>query len=785
MRKNITRVAALVLAAVVTAGSVGYTAFSDTETVVSADDNQETEKQITEAITKELAHSTEGVDKEETVYIVTDTNGNVEKQIVSDWIKNKNGEEKLTDRSDLDAIENVKTDAGYTENADGTIEWDAQGNDIYYKGTTDKELPVNVKITYYLDGKEISAADLAGKSGKVKIRFDYIPNQKTTVKVNGVDKEMYVPFTMLSGMILDNSKFTNIQASTGKVINDGDRSLVAGVGFAGLNENLAFMENGGAGIRIPDYFEVTADVEDFSLMMTVSCATAELLGAVSVDGVDEINGIKETLNKMTSAVDKLCDGTTQLKDGMITWKTNFVTYAAGIGELRDGVSQIDEGAGLLAEKSKEFVEGIKSAKEGVCQIAENLDGENGAVAGANALAAGADKLLAGIGTREDMDNQKDTTVAGAISKLDDGANQLSAGLHALQAGINDSKDENGKEQYGLVSGLHALANGIGSADKQQAMADAASGNPQTLTGGALAVDAGMGELQSGMKSMVSGLEEAIADNQAKMTQIGQVLEYISQTGMNPATSAVATPQEIEEYKTNYASLAGANQALGMVLTQMDEKNLDESIDALKKGCEGVAEASGQMADAAQKLCVGADALANGMEQVQAGADSLASGTGKLKNNMGTLVDGASQLSVGTHSLAGGINTLSAAVNTQLLPGLGKLYDGGLLLQTSLNTLNDGTKSALEGADKLNAATAQLQDGVGKLAEGAEQLDDGMNQFKTEAIDKFVDALDDVEPLLGKIDATVKAAKNYNVFSDVADGKSASVKFIYRSEGINS
>lgn len=145
--------------------------------------------------------------------------------------------------------------------------WDAQGNDIYYQGNIQKELPVGLSVRYYLDGKSVSPEELKGKSGKVTIRFDYENRQYETVQINGVNQRIYVPFAMLTGMILDNDTFQNVQITNGKLVNDGDRTVVVGLAFPGLQENLNLSRDD---LSIPDSVEITADVTNFSLGMTVT-----------------------------------------------------------------------------------------------------------------------------------------------------------------------------------------------------------------------------------------------------------------------------------------------------------------------------------------------------------------------------------------------------------------------------------------------------------------------------------------------------------------------------------
>ena len=133
---------------------------------------------------------------------LTGADGSVKKVIVSDWIKNALGSSTITDSGELKDVENVKGDESYTMNPDGMRVWDAQGNDIYCKGSIDKELPVNLSVSYKLDGKTVSADELAGKSGKVTIRFDYKNNQYQTVTIDGKNEKIYVPFAMLTGILL-------------------------------------------------------------------------------------------------------------------------------------------------------------------------------------------------------------------------------------------------------------------------------------------------------------------------------------------------------------------------------------------------------------------------------------------------------------------------------------------------------------------------------------------------------------------------------------------------------
>ncbi len=185
------------------------------------------------------AEETEASQKDETVYVLTGTDGSVQKIIVSDWVKNTLGEGSLRDESGLDNIQNVKGNESYTPGGDNTKVWDAAGKDIYYQGNIDKQLPVALSVTYTLDGKTITAEELAGKSGKVTIRYTYTTTSTRPSTIDGRQEKIYVPFAMLTGLLLDNNVLLQRgRSQTASVVNDGSHIVVVGIALPGLQESL-------------------------------------------------------------------------------------------------------------------------------------------------------------------------------------------------------------------------------------------------------------------------------------------------------------------------------------------------------------------------------------------------------------------------------------------------------------------------------------------------------------------------------------------------------------------
>ena len=268
--------------------------------------------------------------KDETVYVMAKADGSVDKIIVSDWIRNNKKATTVKDVAALADIKNVKTDASFTLDSDNMRVWQADGSDLYLQGTGTEPLPVDLSITYSLNGKVTSPEEIEGKSGKVTIRFDYTNNAYETVKINGKEERIYVPFLMMSGMILDGEKFSNVTVTNGKVVSDGDRKIVAGIAFPGLQHDLGLSRDD---IDIPDYFEVSADAEDFALGTTVTIATNGLTKDLDPDDLDSLDKLNDSLGTLESAMSALVDGSSQLYTGLDTLLTKSSELTEGVDTL--------------------------------------------------------------------------------------------------------------------------------------------------------------------------------------------------------------------------------------------------------------------------------------------------------------------------------------------------------------------------------------------------------------------------------------------------------------------
>lgn len=413
-----------------------------------------------------LGHS-DTAGKEETVYAILDADGNREQTIVSTWLKNPDGSKSLSDSTDLTDIQAVKGNAVYKN---GT--WETDGSDVYYRGTSKKDLPVDVKISYELDGKELTAKELAGKSGHLKMTFSYTNNISKEVTINGENRTIYQPFFMVSGMMLDSEKAQNITVENGGAVNSGEETIVFGVAMPGLEESLGLEET--LDIGIPKSVTVEADVTDFSLMMTLTVASNQALSQLGLDDIQSVDDLKtdiarlsQSMNDVVSGATEVNDGVTKLKNGIASFKGKVPELTAGVKELTDGTNQLTGGlsqitAGYTYESGqlKALIDGLEAYATG---LERTQDATNMAYAGyirtmiatykslyndVGNVSAGAAKLSAGVQAL----NQKLPSLVSGVNDLSKGAGDLADGANALKNGVIQFNQEGIQKLVNLVNG---------------------------------------------------------------------------------------------------------------------------------------------------------------------------------------------------------------------------------------------------------------------------------------------------------------------------------------------
>ena len=341
-RKGFKILTIALVALIVTGGAMGVYYAASKSDDKSGDDITKLKDTIEDAV--HIDKSMDGPGKEETVFAIGDANGNIKNLIVSEWLKNPEAKDTLDDYTELSDIKNTNGDETFTSSGGNKYTWNAKGKDIHYRGAIKKELPVKVSMQYLLNGMEITPEELAGKSGQVTIRFNYTNTQKTSADISGAKEDIYTPFVMISGVMLDSDRFSNVTVSSGSVINDGSRNIVVGLAMPGMKESLGITDED---IDFPNYVEIKADTTNFSLSATLTVAMTGLLNNVQIDSGNAVDELKSSLNDLEDAAIKLIDGSSDLYSGssdLLSGAGDLKSGAGGTLKRREG-SKERRGAG--------------------------------------------------------------------------------------------------------------------------------------------------------------------------------------------------------------------------------------------------------------------------------------------------------------------------------------------------------------------------------------------------------------------------------------------------------
>ena len=611
-KKDLIKVIAVAAAGVIAGTGVTAAAFG------TANKTEDTEN--TSAASSQAAETTEQKkpSKDETVYVLANADGSVKKIIVSDWIKN-NGGKTVSDKTELSDIKNVKGDESYVMDTDNMREWNADGKDIYYQGTISKALPVDLKVSYELDGKPVSAESLAGKSGKVTIRFDYTNNQYKNVSIDGKNTKIYVPFVMLTGLLLDNDIFTNVEISNGKIINDGDRIIAVGFALPGMQENLNLSRDK---VDIPDFVEITADVNNFALSNTLTVAANSIISDLDVSKLDSADDLQASLTELSSAMSKLLDGSSELYGGLSELLLKSNELISGVDKLANGASALSDGAAALSAGLSELVSNNDTLNAGAKQVFDTL------------LSAVSQKLKDNGITVDTLTVENYKTVIGGL--LENPTDSQKAELiNIADAALNAKLSAIGVPQnyYGAVKVL--LATKLSSGETQEsAMAEIAAmlqniSDPQN----AAAIGAAATTAKSGDGKQIIN---AFCLNLANQTLEPTVKEAVAQLDSYN-----------EFYKGVLAYTAGAKQAYdGSTELKNGAKELSDGANALKSG-------SSQLVGGVQQLTDGSKRLADGLKEFnEKGISKLTSLAGDDLGSLVTRIKATVEVSRDYKSFAG-------------------------------------------------------------------------------------------------------------------------------------
>ena len=443
-----------------------------------------------------------GVDKAETVYAKANADGTVTETTVEAVLKARDGA-TIPDVAALRDIINKEGDEEYTTGADNALTWQNSGSAITYEGKSDAALPVTTRVTYYLNGTETASDDLAGQSGRVRIRFDYTNHTRETVTVDGQEYTVSVPFTAITAVILDGDKFSNIEADNGKVMELDGQTAVLGTVMPGLADSLRLTEfEPLEDTEIPAYFEVSADVTDFSLDFTATILTPSALDDLDTGDLSDLDDLSDTLDDLTDAADALTDGTGALADGVQALYDGFHQYADGVQGLNEGAEALADGLTQLYSSGTALVDGANVLRDGLSAVSSAVGNMTSGDAGSSeesmaAMQAQLAPTIEAYGTALVNDVVYDTDFLAALAAANLTEEQQKAVMGAVGVTMGKALQ---KETPAMVQGVAGTVSG------------AIMGQ----------MGEGIGQLQTGLEQLASGSAELARGADTYVKAVGQV-----------------------------------------------------------------------------------------------------------------------------------------------------------------------------------------------------------------------------------------------------------------------
>lgn len=743
-------------------------------------------------------------EKTETVYSVLNSDGSISDTIVSSWLHDEDGINNIKETLNLTDVKNIKSNEKPSKDGN-TYTWNAKGNDVYYEGTATKQLPVSVKIRYELDGQEISANDIQGKSGHLKLTISFTNNYSQVKNING--KSIVIHPSYLAGGMLNMStgKFSNVKCESGKIVNDGTNEMLAFANIPGLNETLksAGLDKVNNQLGISDDVTVEADVNDFDLGSIMVGMTNEIDLASELGEIGSVSELTDGIDQLIEADNQLIDGSKQLYDGTTQLKEQAAPLTGSsdqVRQLSSGAIQLNDGVKALQTGISQYTAGASAINEGVNQLYGIPQGAAAISSGMNTKGKSGFSMVEASSTLRKGLDQLNSVAAGISAEsyynsLMDNVKTAEAGVTKLQNEVlAPTKTELGnlgdvlKKASSSLSGLSTLVGQLSSVEAAiEQDQDTVSSNNDIVTANNKKIES--------VKETKNKLNEAISSLKAARDTL-------------KASGTEENPVDTSDLDSKIASLETAYNNIGNVddmqklddLTEFNKqlKNMPELLTTLKgtidtvngymvSADESVGKLEGYLNTASEKLASMETLLGDSkgdMEKMQAMIPTL-------QRNIDQLDQLANGVDAGVQSVNENIGKLSsqsqAAVDT-LKAGTTQLTSNNATLNGGASALSDATGTLAGQSGTFNEMADGL-DTLGKAFEtlnsGAKQLYEGNEQFKSEGLDQLKEKVDlgvgELETLQSVMDEIKAMNKEYASYSGAPEGATVTSRYVFRTK----
>ena len=553
------------------------------------------------------------VTKEETVYSKLDTTGKSYQTVVSNHIKNTEYLDEIRDLSDLLEIENLNEENTYTQDGN-IIVWNAQGRDVYYNGKTEKELPIEVKMTYTLDGKEISPEELSGKSGKLNIKIEYTNKAKHYVEIDGQYVEMYTPFVIFAGTYFKNETVQNVKVTTGKAVDDGSKTIVIGMALPGLQTSLGLDKDT---FEIPENIEIEMDVTNYEQSSIITFVTPKIIDKEDFNILDELDTLYSSVDTLQSSMDQIEEGAKALSEGTALYSENYNTFNNAIGMLNDGTTTLQENYVL-------FNTGLQSANEGAKQVNDGMQQLNNAA-----------------------ESIKDVVYT-VIDWLQTAMNNLVTPLKSIEQTIIED-----------IDAVIAMVDNLSTPSQENL--DSINGFNSQAIQELNTENANLEALKEGAnEETIAFLDEQIATN-------NNVIALLEQNNAETVYQNI-DPEQVAQVRAKLVEIRGKVESSELTVEELEEKvqNIINEVYAAFDGINALAQGTEQLAQGTEQLATASSQINDGIVTLNESTEQLAQASTQLNDASVQISDGAKQLYDGIAMFNNeGIRVLTSKVNNDV------------------------------------------------------------------------------------------------------------------------
>ena len=750
-------------------------------------------------------------EKTETVYSVLNSDGSISDTIVSSWLHDEDGINNIKETLNLTDVKNIKSNEKPSKDGN-TYTWNAKGNDVYYEGTGTKQLPVSVKLRYELDGQEMSAKDMEGKSGHLKLTISFTNNYSEVKNING--KSIVIHPSYLAGGMLNMStgNFTNVKCESGKIVNDGTNEMLAFANIPGLNETLrsAGLDKVNNQLGISDDVTVEADVNNFDLGSIMVGMTNEIDLASELGEIGSVSELTDGIDQLIEADDQLIDGSKQLYDGTTQLKEGIAPLSSAypqIETLTNAFDQLHDGTTTLSTGLNQYTAGVDQlnvvSKQNLYKLSMGATTLNTSLNNEESksqltqLVQGSQALDAGIQDLNEQVNGDDSMLKpDMVKKLTEALKTTNEQVGSLGQVLNDLQDQEGA--------FVDLSNQI----------EKASENINKL-----------GTLKTSFKEVTDGASAIITADNAQIKSVDDQLAAIRTKEINALNASIealknaanAVPEDdttgakakiekqINTLESQKAALGDAS-SLSVTLKDLSQcqagidkivADSEETLDVYNSSKTDINNLSAKLGEAKESIKVLNGVMKqlneNGItsEEFETKVNTLKAGVEKLAKNSPALANGVATLANKLNSLGEGLNGLDSGMSqayTGITQATSQLSDNSDSLRNGAKALNDGTAQLSASKSKMSELTSgltKLSDAVDQLNDGAQQLYEGNEQFKSEGLDQLKEKVDlgvgELETLQSVMNEIKAMNKEYASYSGAPEGATVTSRYVFRTK----